>query len=330
MNAETRRETAPPQVATAFGAVMWLASYGLLFAAIVVSGLKPIGISADIRNYELLYNASAINSWKTIFSEGDFGYFALAKFAASIGWSFDVFAFAIAAITCILLFIVAKRLDTNRPVLVAAYASYLFWLHEYTQIRIAAAMAIGLFAIYVARPSVKWPLLVLAVLLHNSFVLLIGAYMLVRVRRIDVLVGLVILSLILFLGPLSASLGALIQRVVNYRDLASTGQFTSINLFSLMPLVQIAGVGCAVWHFRQLTPNAREETVFSAAGVVAFYAMSSVPVLAFRTFELFMPFFVILLSRLWRISIISRCVVLIWILLGLRSSFFTPDSVVIM
>ena len=70
--------------------------------------------------------------------------------------------------------------------------------------------------------------------------------------------------------------------------------------------------------------------IFSAVGFASFYVLSSLPVLAFRTYELFMPFFVILLSRLWRDSILIKGVILVWILLGLRSAFFTADSVVIL
>ncbi|MFZ3484840.1 EpsG family protein [Sphingomonas sp. 3-13AW] len=317
----------PEQVSFAQGA-LWLLAYILLAAAIYISGVKPIGISADLRNYELLYNASAINDWPTILTGADLGYFALAKLAAAAGWSFDLFTFVLAAGTCLLLFVVATRLDTNRIVLVAIYGSYLFWLHSYTQIRIAAAIAIGLYAIYVARPAIRWPLFAVAVLLHNSFVLAVVAYALLKARRIDVVVALAVGVLVLLLSPLGAGL---VQRVVSYQDLASTtGQFTDINLLSLMPLVQLCGLGCAVVHFKELPLQGKEETVLATIGAVSFYLLSPIPVLAFRTFELFMPFFVILLSRLWGMSVVIRGIILIWMVLGLRSAFFAVDSTVIM
>lgn len=331
MNGHAVQTIGAPRVATTLETVAWLGGYALLLLAIYVSGVKPIGISADLRNYELLYNASAISDWWSIFQGSDFGYFGLAKLAAWLGWSFDLFAFVLAAVTCVLLYAVFTRIDTNRPLLVAIYASYLFWLHSYTQIRIAAALAIGLFAIYVSRPAMRWPLLVLGILLHNSFILLVFAYALVKVRRMEVLAALAAVALFLLVGPLSSLVEGLVQRIITYQDLASsTGQFAAINLFSLMPLVQVVGIGCAVVHFRNLPTAAREETFFSIVGVLAFYAASSVPVLAFRTFELFMPFFVILLSRLSQRSIFIWGVILVWVLLGVRSSFLTPDSVVIL
>lgn len=318
----------PSQQASFGHGALWLLAYVILAAAIYVSGVKPIGISADLRNYELLYSASAINDWPTILTGGDLGYFAFAKLAATAGWSFDLFTFVLAAGTCLLLFVVATRLDTNRIVLVAIYGSYLFWLHEYTQIRIAAAIAIGLFAIYVARPAFRWPLFVVAILLHNSFVLAVVAYALLKARRIDVVAALAVGVLALFLSPLGTGL---VQRLVSYQDLASTtGQFTDINLFSLMPLVQLCGIGCAVVHFKELPIQGKEEMILAAIGAASFYLLSPIPVLAFRTFELFMPFFVILLSRLWGVSVVIRGLILLWMMLGLRSAFFTTDSTVIM
>lgn len=328
MTSDTLHADSPPQQASFEHGTLWLFAYAILAAAIYVSGVKPIGISADLRNYELLYNVSAINDWLTILTGGDLGYFALAKLAAAAGWSFDLFAFVLAAITCLLMFVVVTRLDTNRIVLVAIYGSYLFWLHEYTQIRVAAAIAVGMFAIYAARPAARWPLLLVAVLLHNSFVLTVVAYALLKARRVDVIVVLAVGVLALTLSPLSAGL---VQRVVTYQDLASTtGQFTDINLFSLMPLVQLCGIGCAIMHFKELPIQGKEETILAAVGAASFYLLSSIPVLAFRTFELFMPFFVILLSRLWGVSVVIRGVTLVWMMLGLRSAFFTADSTVIM
>lgn len=303
-------------------------AYALFFGAVYVSGFKPIGISADIRNYELLYNASAVSDWQTILQGGDFGYYGTSKLAASLGCSFEFFAFLLAATTCSLLFVVASRLDTNRIILVAIYGSYLFWLHEYTQIRISVAIAVGLCGIYVAKTAVRWPLFILAVLFHNSFILVIFAYVVIKIRRADLIVAMAAVGLFLLFGPLGEGL---VQRITAYQDLASTtGQFTSINLFSLMPLVQIAGIGCAAITFRQLPLIAKEETVLASFGVAAYYLFASLPVLAFRTFEIFMPFFVILLSRIWKISRISRVVVLLWILLGLRSAFFAADSIIIL
>lgn len=310
---------------------LWMAAVALLLAAIYVSGVKPIGISADLRNYEWLYDSSAISDWRSIFTAGDFGYFGLAKLAATFGLSFHGFAFVIAACTCVLLFVTATAIDTNKIVLVAVYFSYLFWLHEYTQIRISAALGIGLYAIYAARPTIRWPLLLLAVTLHNSFILLVGGYALVKVRRIGVLAAVGAVGVFLLVGPLSFFFQSLVQRIINYQDLASTtGQFSSINIFSLLPLVQLVGMGIAALHFKELTEQEKEELALSAMGFVAYYALAFVPVLAFRTFELFMPFFVILVSRLTRRSQLIWAVVAMLILLGVRSSFLAADSVVIL
>lgn len=308
--------------------ILWMSACVLLILAIYISGVKPIGISADLRNYELLYNASAIGDWTSVIQGSDAGYFAMAKLAAVAGWSFDWFAFILAAGTCILLFLTVMRIDTNRVVLVIIYASYLFWLHEYTQIRVAAAIAIGLFAIYAARPTVRWPLFLLAVLIHNSFIVAVAAYAVLNTKRLDWVVALGVAGVVIFISPLGESL---IQRVTSYQDLASsTGQFTQINLFSLMPLVQIVGIGFAALQFNLLPPEGKKETFFSILGVSSFYLLSSLPVLAFRIFELFMPFFVILLSRLWGRSVLVRGVILVWILLGMRSAFFAADSTVIL
>jgi hypothetical protein len=306
----------------------WLSAIIALCIAIYVAGIKPIGISADLLNYELLYASSAVSDWPSILKGGDVGYFAAAKLAASSGLSFNVFTFALALVTCIFLFFVAKSIKVNRLVLVAIYGSYLFWLHEYTQIRVAAAIAIGLYAIYSAPKSVRWPLFVVSVLLHNSFIVVVGAYGLIKTRRVDVLLGLAVCGLIVWMSPFSEGL---LSRIIAYQDLASsTGQFSEINIFSSMPILQILGLGCAALSFFKLPGQGKEEMAFSALGVAAFYAAASVPVLAFRTFEVFMPFFVVLLARLWTISTISRFITLAWMLVGLRSAFFTPDSVVIL
>jgi hypothetical protein len=144
-------------------------------------------------------------------------------------------------------------------------------------------------------------------------------------------VALGVIGIFLLLGPFAFIVQGLIQRIINYQDLASTtGQFSTINLLSLMPIVQILGIGCALFHFRSLSGTAREEIALSVVGVISFYALSFVPVLAFRTFELFMPFFVILLSRLSQRSIVAWGIMVLWAILGIRASFLTADSVVIL
>lgn len=304
------------------------ARVALLCIAIYLAGTQPFGFSVDRRNYEILYNISAVEPWRDILTSGDAGYFGLSKIFAGLGLSFDLFAFCLSAMTCLILAATVRNIKTQKWVLYAVYGSYLFWLHEYTQIRVAMGLAFFLYAVYAATPW-RWLCFVPAILFHNSLIMIVAIFIGLRINGIFYRVAIAAVAAFLLFGPFSTFFTSLIGRILTYQDLSQTAQFSQINLFSLMPICQAVYLVCAAFWFTRFTDTERTEWIISCVGIACFYLLSPIPVLAFRTYEMMMPFFVILSSRMWDRSILFKIAIIPYVLLGLRSSFFSTDSLVI-
>lgn len=306
-----------------------VAGIALLCIAIYLAGTQPFGFSVDRRNYEILYNISAIEPWRDILTAGDAGYFGLSKVFAGLGISFDLFAFCLSAITCLILASTFGNIKTRTSVLYAVYGSYLFWLHEYTQIRVAAGLAFFLYAVYASTPW-RWLCFLPAILFHNSLVMIVAVYIGLRIKGTFYRSVIVAFALLLLFGPFSSFFSGLMARVLTYQDLSQTAQFSQINLFSLMPICQAGYLACAAFWFTRFTDTERTEWIISCLGIACFYVLSPIPVLAFRTYEMMMPSFVIFSSRMWDRSVLFKIAIVPYVLLGLRSSFFSADSLVIL
>lgn len=309
-------------------AAAWAVGLAIAGLAIWVAGGQRVGLSADIRNYELLYQIAAVSDWPSLWRGDDPGFYSLAKLFANANASFETFTIWIAALTLALKADVVRRLDTNSLVLIVLYGCYLFWLHEYTQIRLALAMAFVLEGVY-GRSPFRLIFFVPALLCHGSSAIVIGAYMLLAYPRLGSLALAGGLALYAIVPVLREITNASLTKFVTYQDLLIQGQFAEVNLLSAMPALQLATLGLALFYWRQLDGIARREFILAAIGVVSFYAFVSIPVLAFRFSELFLVFFVILLSRLWSQSILFKPLALAYAAIAIRTTFLSETSLII-
>lgn len=157
-----------------------LALIGIIVLGTIVAGFKLAGPAPDYRNYEAQYLIDSISPFTFIWQASDPLYHSVSRIAAVMGISFEMFTVMLAACTCTLKATALSRTDGNRLVLLLIYASYLFWLHDYVQIRIALALGFGLYGIY-TNTSFRYLFLLIATLIHSSFVLIVIAYILIFV-----------------------------------------------------------------------------------------------------------------------------------------------------
>lgn len=298
----------------------------IIIVGSLISGFKLAGPAPDYRNYQSQYLIDSISPLSFIWQGSDPLYHTISHFTAVIGLPFEAFVALLAACTCTLKVISLSKTDGNRLVLLALYGSYLFWLHDYVQVRIALALSIGLYGVY-AETKLRYVFLLIAALIHSSFVIIVAAYILIFVgtrRPVVAIMAVIIFSAVLFSQDIFTQS---IQRVNEYQDLTAQGRFNEINIFSLMPIVMIASLAVAALNFRRLEGR-YQELIFSAIGLISFYALSGTPVFAFRMMELFMPFYLVLMSRLWPSSNVIKILAVIYAVVGLRAVFFSIDPLI--
>ena len=297
----------------------------LLVLASVLAGLKPLGISRDLDNYQVVFEWAVQADWSELLAANDPLYHAASRLIWMMGGGFTTFMLVIAFATCTAKAAAFEGLDADRGVLLLMYFSYLFWLHEYTQVRLALALGLVLFAMY--RPSrFSWMVFIVAALVHGSTLLIVALHMAKHYQRAAVLTIVICLALLFLTGYAEDAYLIAITRVTVHLDLLDAGEVAEINIFSLLPLIQGVILLASVRHLSKLPAMGREEFGISCLGFASFYALSFVPVLAFRVHELLIPFFLVLVSRVWRHSKLVQLGGILYILVGIRTTFLSADS----
>jgi hypothetical protein len=299
----------------------------LLTIACGLAGIKPLGFSADLENYRSMFELSVQTEWSALTELSDLGYHAFAKLSVLLGLDFAGFTLWLAIATCSLKARVLGRLDTDRTLLLLLYFSYLFWLHEYTQIRLGLAMGFVLLALYVPTRA-NALLYALAVLTHASTAVIVALHF--AFRRPRAAAAMIVASIVILLvsGLAETVVASLASRALVFVDLFDLGVFTELNILSSMPAVQTGILVALLPRLRSLSLAAREEYMMASVGIIAFYGLSFLPALAFRFNELLMPFLLVLISRTWRQSPTVALGALLYILSGLRTSFFSSGSLI--
>lgn len=297
----------------------------LITVASVLAGLKPLGISRDLDNYRILFEWVTEADWSELLTANDPLYHAAARLIWMMGGGFTTFMLVVAFATCTAKAVAFKELDANRCVLLLLYSSYLFWLHEYTQVRLALALGLVLFGMY--RPSrSSWILFIFAALVHGSTLLIVALHMARNYQRAATLIIVIGLMLIFMTGYAEDAYVTAITRVTVHLNLLEAGEVAEINLFSLLPLIQGAILLASLRHLSKLPAMGHEEFGLSCLGFASFYALSFIPVLAFRVHELLIPFFLIFVSRVWRHSKLVQLGGVLYVLVGIRTTFLSADS----
>jgi hypothetical protein len=310
-----------------------ISKYIILILSIFISGFRAIGYSKDYYTYYSMYYSDSILNWKEVLFTPDPSYHVLSKISFIIGFPFYKFSFLISTITCIILFSVFSKIECNRKILLLIYGSNLFWIHEYTQIRISIAVSIFLYSIYVAKYKFKFILFVLSFLFHSSILLLILIYILCSIKNINYIKHLIFISsLILFYMYFKDTIFSHIDKLNVYNDLNNKNILNKTNIFSLSILFQIISVSIITltiyykYNFNDVVSNI--ELVISFYGIILFYLFSDMFVLALRFNELFLVIFVILLAKFYNESIVIKFISYFYMLYGIYNVFFSVDPII--
>lgn len=296
----------------------------LLLLATFTVGLQLLGPSRDWATYESLFEWARTTQWSDGLVERNPIYYGGMHLAAKADLNFSSFLLIVAGLGLALKARVASRLDTHLPALLLLYFSYIFWLHDYTQTRLALAMGLLLTGMY-SESRWRWLWYALAASVHETVLIVVLVRWIAGHTRIA-------LGLAILLTPVVRPewvRSTILSRVDLYLDLLNSGNFDTLNPFSLMPIIQLLTLLVSVRTIRKSPPPFQMEALLSLAGLIAFYSLAFIPVLAFRTYELFMPFFLILVSRLWMKSKRVCLLGLALVALGFRTTFFSVDSLLL-
>jgi hypothetical protein len=291
----------------------------------LIPGLTLLGPSTDLDNYRILYEWAGELGFGEVLLENDPGYMLLSRAAIGLGLSFAGFLLLLALLTCSLRACLLARIRTDRVTLVILYLSYLFWLHDYTQIRFSLGLVLVMLGLTNAG-AWRWLLFVLGATVHASVILVVVVALVLQGRKRALAAAALVVLALAASGVLDTLVLSVAIRIATYQDFLAAGVFDQINRFSLMPAVQgIALLSC--WSTaRRAGAEASREWWLAAFGLACFYGLAEIPVLAFRLYEMFIPFFLILVSRVWRCSAMLQLLMPVYLLLGLRVSFFSADA----
>ncbi|ARI09499.1 MULTISPECIES: EpsG family protein [Klebsiella] len=237
----------------------------------------------------------------------------------SLAEGFDIFLFWCAIIT-LSLKIYSISLATQRfSFFLVLYSSYLLCLHDYIQIRIALALAIFCYAMYVRKGWVQFLLFVVSIFVHLSLVVPLCIFCLVHAKRIGY-------KRIFWSGPAIIALSLLIQqgavfisRVNQYLELQKQGIGVDINVYSVLPFFQLLTVLFVFFNKKLISYKYTFEFVMSYVGVIIFYSTLAIPAVALRYFEISNLFFIILLSRLFFKSYFFIAIFFMYIIVGIKN-----------
>ncbi|WP_338512662.1 EpsG family protein [Erwinia aphidicola] len=268
---------------------------------IIMATLKPVGFDNDSVNYE---NAlTSFQDGSSSISEPTFIVFSWLDgvfFDSKIHGLFFMYAFISILIN---MFAIYKYSEVRLFSLIV-YVCLYFVLHNLTQIRVGAAAAMFLLAIpdLISKNKTRYILkILLACMFHFSSIILIPLVFLNNNRlnaKLFVAAPFTVLCFILIAGDMYSLLISIFSlfpapigpKAVNYiLNLQLYGRFDNVNIFSKITL-------CTLFFFliyaisliRKSTPNESDVIYFKLMSIMltVFYLLSSVPVLASRSFEL--------------------------------------------
>ncbi|GAA3596494.1 hypothetical protein GCM10023078_24760 [Gibbsiella greigii] len=310
--------------------VMKLMLFYLLFIPCLVylTGDKDFNAWVDEPTYQNYFYLATYNNYIEIFKNGvDPLFVSFMRPFTSIYNGFNVFLLVCAFITLTIKITALKNSTDNFFILMLLYGSYLLFLHDYTQIRIALAMAFVAFGIYCNKSRTSMSIFFcIGALVHLTTILIIITFLIYRRFGYKKFFWVVLFS---FFLPLIVFSGVIHNaRLETYIELAKyKEQYFEANFFASQPILQIIGIMYIYVNSKLRKYICTYEYCFSMLGVVLFYSFSSVPVLSFRLFEMTMFFYIILLSRLFFISNFIKIICLLYLLVGVKNLFYGASAI---
>lgn len=294
-----------------------------------VSGLSLLGFSRDYFNYDNLYQEIAIDQDGETKKLNDLLFYYSIKLFSSFFVEFEYFYLFFCLITIGVLFFGIGLTKTRLFIFLVIWMSLSFGLHYYTQVRAGLAIAILICAFYAQKRLITCLLSILAITAHISALIPVVIYYFAltpRKLKTLILVGFFLSWAFFLLNRDNLVLSIIInylpdERLLKYIELLGKGEFTEQNMLAAMPILQLLAT-IHILARRCILPNYKFEVYLSFAGPVLFYMLSSIPVFAIRGYELFIPFFIIMISRKEYGSIFLYFILFAYLIFGLKSSFF--------
>ncbi|MCF6656085.1 EpsG family protein [Raoultella ornithinolytica] len=305
----------------------------LLFVLYVVPvlallvGIKDPDKWADYEVYLNYFNTSRINTIHDIFVNIQDPFFViLNKPFTLVDEGFELFLLVCSAVTLTLKFLALKKSTDNFLILFILYSSYLLCLHDYIQIRIALSLAIMLFATYCVNSKLlKYSLFAAGTFIHLSVGIIVMVYVFDRMFKekrlyffLFVIVG-VIFTQLISLGIIGG------HRAELYAELARNKiSYYDMNVFTTLPILQ--SVGLLYMFFKYKNKALNFEFYMALFGVIIFYLLHSIPVIASRTFDITMVFYLILLSRYFKTDRVLKILSILMFLVEVKKLFYSESA----
>lgn len=304
--------------------------YFLGICLILIAGFRPEGIDRDYGNYIEHF----INYFEVILLEPTFK--VLAWSINTVIGPFPIYLFLIYAILGVGLKLVAITKLTDLYFLVLlAYLSEFFILHEMTQIRAGVASSFLLFAIkplYERNFRLFFIYSLLATLFHYSAIILFPLWILnhkpqrvLQVWAVPVALGVYILNINIIT---TLPIPFIKEKMIVYQHLKETGDtmHNNINVFNSVYIVKVLVYYVMIWKYDILqNRNKYFVLLLKIYGLSLFLLplLAAIPVFAFRLSELYGIVGIILIPMLCYIyspRILSRCLVVLFCLVMLLIS----------
>lgn len=282
-------------------------------------GIKDPTIWKDYSVYLKYFNDAENSIYYIITNIQDPLFVLLMHFFTGLSNGFDIFLMFCAIVTLSLKFYAVSKATERFFIFIILYSSYLLCLHDYIQIRIALALSIFCFALYVCNGGLKVFLFSVSVFFHLSLIVPLMVYYLLRSKTVGY-------SRIFWSGPVIIAISLLVQRgaffisrVEQYLELQKEGVGVDINMYSVLPFFQLIIVILVFFNKKYSAYKYTFEYVMAYVGVIIFYSTLSIPAVALRYFEISNFFFIILLSRLFFKSYYFIIIFLMYIVVGVKN-----------
>jgi len=319
----------------------------LLLLGIVVAVFKPPFVDQDYELYINLYY-SALQAGLTDLNI--FSYFrAVSIFSKSLGFDFNGVLLFYSGLSFFLKFYVYCKNDRMPAFALLIYFMTFFVLHEMTQIRVSLAVGVVYFFSYYSfsrnRKYIYYIGVLLSSLIHlSTLVFLLYPFFRQIIKLDSKLLFLIILSCYpmgyLISTNFSGQLLNLVllylpfDRTEIYVDLLNAGQHTHMNIFGALYFSYLSlTIFICIFKERILKiANEFEKFVLTTfyVGVVSFFYLSFLPVMAYRVSELLMsgmPLLLALFCYLLRPRIFGICLAIVYAFLIFSLNIFYSDLI---
>lgn len=315
---------------------------GVILVAIssAVISARLLGSPLDFDNYREIYLNSSEMLWAGNYTI-DIGWLVINALFLKIGFTFPIFIFTLTLLSLSIKYqAISLSLGSRKSVFVfmCMYYAYLFWIQDYTQYRIAVAISFVLAGIYgLSGLAKKFLPYSFGMLIQISSSLLSVFSIFFSSKRANYYFLVILLCLVFswcisvigiyYILERSGDLSIpFLYKLHDYVAKYNEGEFSELNIFSPAPIMQLIFLLCTA---RFAKTSLRLEYYMALTGIASFYSFLSLPILAVRVFEIFSIFFLIYLSKLVVRIPLATVFVFLYIVLGLRSVFFSSHPVVI-